>query len=107
MKSPKIEMELELPIDFSEITHKGLQRMLRTALSQINNRQKPLHQRDDEDEATEVDDDTNEADKENSKLVELHQTRGTPAPIPTTGEDFPEAVAEKLPKKKSPKGKQV
>lgn len=94
---PKVEMEFE--IDFKEITHKGLQRMLRTALSQISDRSKPLHQRTGA-EVEEQDDDTEEADKENDKLVELHQERGSPSPIPMTDEDVPEVVADKLPKKK-------
>lgn len=108
MKTPKIEpkVELEFEIDFKEITHKGLQRMLRTALAQINDRSKPLHQRtgaevDDEDE------DTAEAGKENDKLVELHQERGAPSPIPMTDEDVPEVVADKLPKKKPGKTKRA
>lgn len=103
MKTPKMEpkVELEFEIDFKEITHKGLQRMLRTALAQINDRSKPLHQRAGAElEVEEEDDDTAEATKENDKLVQLHQERGAPAPIPMTDEDVPEVVADKLPKKK-------
>lgn len=96
IKGPKFEMEFE--IDPSEITHKGLQRMLRTALAQMKDRSQPLHRRGSA-EAAEQDDDTYEADKENDKLVELHQSNGSPAPIPTTDEDLPETVADKLPKK--------
>lgn len=103
LKGPKLELEYE--IDLSEITHKGLQRMLRTALAQSQNRSKPLHQRGDA-VAGDQDDDTEEADKENDKLVELHQSRGTPAPIPATDEDFAESVADKLPKK-APKSKKA
>lgn len=99
MKGPKLEYE----IDLSEITHKGLQRMLRTALAQSSNRTKPLHQREEVD-VEDDDDETNEASKENAKLADLHATRGTPAPIPVTDEDLPESVADKLPKK-SPKKK--
>lgn len=98
-------LEFECEIDFSEITHKGLQRMLRTALAQKKDRELPLHKRG-EQASEEVDDDTNEADKENTKLAELHASRGEPAPIPTTDEDLPEAVAAKLPKK-SPKSKRA
>lgn len=101
IKGPKFEVEYEL--DLSEITHKGLQRMLRTAQMQMRQLSKPLHQREgvaDKD----VDDETNEADKERTKLADLHASRGEPAPIPATDEDFRESVADKLPKK-SPKGK--
>jgi hypothetical protein len=99
MSISKSKLELEFDIDPSEITHKGLQRMLRTALSQMRDRSQPLHKRGD-DKAEELDADTEEADEENSKLVDLHQSRGTPAPIPVTDEDLPETVAEKLPMKK-------
>lgn len=99
--------KMDFEIDFSEITHKGLQRMLRTALAQSKEREKPLHRRGESEEMDDVDDDTNEADKENSKLVELHQGRGSPAPIPVTDEDLSEPVSEKLPKKKAPKAKKV
>jgi hypothetical protein len=106
MKTPKVEpkVETEFEIEFKEITHKGLQRMLRTALAQLNDRSKPLHQRKGS-EIEEQDEDTEESDKENNKLVELHQERGAPAPIPMTDEDVPEVVADRLPKKKP--GKQA
>lgn len=105
IKSPKFEVEFEFAIDPSEVTHKGLQRMLRTAMSQMRQLSKPLHQRE---EVTEddVDDETNEADKERTKLAELHATRGEPAPIPATDEDFRPSVADKLPKK-APKSKKA
>jgi hypothetical protein len=103
LKDTKLEGEYEL--DLSEITHKGLQRMLRTALAKSKDRQLPLHKRG-EVESKDVDDDTDEADKENTKLVEMHQGRGSPAPIPATDEDLPEPVADKLPKK-SPKSKKA
>ena len=96
--SPKVELEFELPIDLSMITHKGLQHMLRTALAQTKDRQLPLHKRG-EQEVEEADDDTDEADMERTKLADLHASRGEPAPIPTTDEDLPESVADKLPKK--------
>lgn len=102
MKSgPKLELEFD--IDLSEITHKGLQRMLRTALSQSKDRSQPLHKRGNA-EVEESDEETDEADSENSKLVELHQSRGTPSPIPVTDEDLPDSVASKLPMKKPKKG---
>lgn len=103
IKGPKFEMEFE--IDPSEITHKGLQRMLRTALAQMKDRSLPLHKRSGA-EVEEQDDETEDADKENDKLVKLHQSRGEPAPIPMTDEDLPESVADKLPKK-APKTKKA
>lgn len=105
IKSPKVELEFE--IDFSEITHKGLQRMLRAALAQTKKSEKPLHRRDEDDDSDEVDDETNESDKERTKIADLAAARGTPAPIPTTDEDFKEAVADTLPKKKAPKAKKA
>lgn len=104
MKTPLGDLKFEFEIDPKEITHKGLQRMLRTALAQMSERSKPLHQRK-EVEVEEQDDDTEEADRENDKLVELHQQRGKPADIPTTDEDFNESVADKLPKRKPGKKK--
>lgn len=96
LKGQKSEVEYE--IDLSEITHKGLQRMLRTAQSQMRRLSKPLHQREEVDE-DDVDEETNEADKERTKTADLHATRGEPAPIPATDEDFRQSVADKLPKK--------
>jgi hypothetical protein len=105
MSMKGIKFEAEFEIDPSEITHKGLQRMLRTAMSQMRQISKPLHQREyAEDEG--VDDETNEADKERTKTADLHASRGEPAPIPATDEDFRPSVADKLPKK-MPKGKKV
>lgn len=96
LKGPKFEVEFQ--IDLSEVTHKGLQRMLRTAQAQMSQLSKPLHKREEVAE-DDVDDETEEADKENTKLADLHASRGEPAPIPATDEDFRESVADKLPKK--------
>lgn len=86
-------------VDFSEITHKGLQRMLREAYMNSRERSQPMHKRGKEDDGR-IDEETADADEENSKLVDLHQSRGTPAPIPVTDEDLSETVASKLPMKK-------
>jgi hypothetical protein len=104
IKSPKVEFEFE--IDPSEVTNKGLQRMLRTAMSQMRQLSKPLHQREEVAE-DDVDDETNEADKERMKTADLHAARGEPAPIPATDEDFRESVSDKLPKKIPGKGKKA
>lgn len=103
VKGPKLEFEFE--IDPSEITHKGLQRMLRTAMSQMRQISKPIHQREEVADG-DVDEETNEADRERTKLADLHATRGEPAPIPVTDEDFKESVSDKMPKK-MPKGKKA
>jgi hypothetical protein len=81
---------LELDIDiFSDLTKAAKDRLLRKALMSEANRQKPLHRRDKE----MGDPDTEEADEEMEKTVELHQNRGKPAPIPVSDEDFSEDVA--------------
>lgn len=106
MKSPKEAVNLG-EVDWGEITHKGLQRLLRTACVQIANMQKPVHQRE-ESEEDDLDEETEDAEKEREKSVELAASRGTPAPIPTQADDFPESVSDKLPRKtasKSPKPK--
>lgn len=102
IKGPTFEMEFE--IDPSEVTHKGLQRMLRTAMMQMRHMSKPLHKRGKLEEAGDEDDETDDADKERAKLADLHASRGEPAPIPATDEDFKESVAERLPKKPKKKG---
>jgi hypothetical protein len=103
MKVPKFDVEFEMRIDPSEVTHKGLQRMLRTAMSQMRELSKPMHQRGEVADG-DVDDETREDDKEMDKLANLHASRGEPAPIPTTDEDFKPSVADKLPKKAQKKG---
>lgn len=107
MKSPTVKVELEFEggsVDLNEVTHKGLQRLLRQAHLSSKNRSKPLHRRDEE-EPEELDDDSREAVDENEKLVNLHAEKGSPAPIPVSDEDFSESVADTLPMKKPAKKK--
>lgn len=81
-------------------------KMLSEAIEAYNQRELPLHRRGKKAEADEgPDDDTTDQDDENDKLVELHQARGTPAPIPVTDEDLPETVASKMVSRDKKKGK--
>lgn len=99
-KEPETEKEFIHAVQLKEVTNKGLQRLLLQAWRDSNNRSLPMHKRS-KDEPEDMDDDTREAAKENDKLVDLHAEKGSPAPIPATDEDFPETVAEKLPKAKA------
>lgn len=89
-----------LDIDpFRDLTTAAKDRLLRKALLKDANRRLPVHKRDkDEDDPA-----TDEQDREREKAVEMHQNRGKPAPVPVTDEDFPDDVADDLPRQK--KGK--
>jgi hypothetical protein len=91
-----VDVEIDL---FRDLTVAAKDRLLRKALMVDANRRKPLHRRD-----PEADDPaSDEQDMERERTVDLHQNKGKPAPIPVTDEDFPEEVADELPKAK--KGK--
>lgn len=100
-------MSINFKIDLHDIKDSVVRRMLREAVDYIGERQKPMHKRGKKESPEEEDDDAEEQDDENDRLVELHQSRGAPAPIPAVEEDFPEPVAEKLQAKKPTKKKKV
>lgn len=81
-------------VDLTDFKDSSIRRMLRDALSQQSERELPMHKRASKD--GEPDDATKEQDDENDKLVEMHNSRGEPAPIPVTDEDLPEEVSDRL-----------
>ena len=100
MKKDTDDASVDLDIDiFRDLTAAAKDRILRKALMMDANRRKPVHRRDPDKEDTASD----EQDMERERTVDLHQNKGKPAPIPVTDEDFPEDVADEIPKAKKDK----
>lgn len=95
-------------IDVSDLKESAVRRMLREAICTESNRSLPLHKRNQQKlEAEAPDEDSEEADEENEKLVQLSEEHGKPAEIPMTDEDISEEAGEKLAPPKKPAAKSV
>lgn len=96
---------MELEFDLTDLKDSAVRRMLRQAISAQKNRSLPLHKRKEE-EDTELDDATDEAESENEKLADLaEESNGKPNPVEMDDEDMADEAMEKLepPKKKAKK----
>ena len=94
-------------ISLRDLKRDCVERMLQEVVSRDMGRSKMASKADDDDEVEEPSD---LEESENDKIVKLQQdTKGKPAPIPVTDEDFSEssvkAAMKKVPIPKSKRGK--
>lgn len=101
---------MEIEFDLSDLKEAAVRRMLRQAILREKNRSLPMHKRkgesDIKEEAEDVDEATEEADEEASKLATLHEDqKGKAAPVEMDDEDMSDEAMETLepPKKKAKK----
>lgn len=92
-----------LDIDlFNDLKEPVVRRLLRQAYMAQQEDSLPMHRR----KSGGDDDATEDQDDEMEKTVELHESRGKPAPIPVTDDDVSENAAIKMLPKKA-KGKKA
>jgi|688.fasta_scaffold443213_2 hypothetical protein len=84
-----------IALNFGSLKDPVIRKMLQAALATHDELELPMHKRGKKNDPN-PDAATEEQESENDKLVELHQTRGAPAPIPVTDEDLREEVSDKL-----------
>ncbi len=94
---------MEIEIRLTHMQPHEARNSMREAIAKEKNRSLPMHRRKAAVEAADHDYDTEDAEEENDKLVELASENGEPSEIPMTDEDMSEDAVKPLLKQKAKK----